>query len=42
MTAPLVELTNIDKTYRLGDVRVRALANIDLDIDIHVHSSLSS
>src|SRR5881394_1760341 len=33
MTAPLVKLTNIDKTYRLGDVRVRALAGINLDID---------
>jgi putative ABC transport system ATP-binding protein len=32
MTA-LVKLTDVSKTYRLGDVRVRALAGIDLAID---------
>jgi putative ABC transport system ATP-binding protein len=32
MTA-LVKLTGVSKTYRLGDVRVRALAAIDLTID---------
>jgi putative ABC transport system ATP-binding protein len=32
MTA-LVKLTAVSKTYRLGDVRVRALADVDLTID---------
>ena len=32
MTA-LVKLTSVSKTYRLGDVRVRALSDIDLTID---------
>ena len=32
MTA-LVKLTDVSKTYRLGDVRVRALGGIDLTID---------
>ena len=33
MTRPLIQLRGIEKTYRMGDVEVKALRGIDLDID---------